>query len=318
MMSSWNRNPTLGSIGLGLAATLMLAVSGCGSKAPESGEAVVVTEPNASVPTVGTTGTAPATGTGGSPATAATPAATSPTPTAMVKAEGWGTLKGKVTFKGDPPKPKVLAPQGKADKDPTVCAKDAPILSERLVVDDASKGVKNVLVYIPKPTAVSEEAKSSVQSAQFVFDQEKCTFKPHVLAAMTGVKVELKNSDPVNHNINSRLKNNPFNKLLSASQEAAQPVEAPERSPGELTCDIHPWMKAYWLVLDNPYFAVTDDKGNFEIKNVPAGTQKVVVWQESVAPSGFVSAPSGDPIDIKAGDATTKDLTIDATKIRPE
>ena len=36
------------------------------------------------------------------------------------------------------------------------------------------------------------------------------------------------------------------------------------------------------MVLDNPYFAVTDDKGNFEIKNVPAGTQKVVVWQEAV------------------------------------
>ena len=36
------------------------------------------------------------------------------------------------------------------------------------------------------------------------------------------------------------------------------------------------------MVLDNPYFAVTDAKGNFEIKNVPAGTQKVVVWQEAV------------------------------------
>ena len=36
------------------------------------------------------------------------------------------------------------------------------------------------------------------------------------------------------------------------------------------------------MVLDIPYFAVTDDKGNFEIKNAPAGTQKVVVWQEAV------------------------------------
>ena len=36
------------------------------------------------------------------------------------------------------------------------------------------------------------------------------------------------------------------------------------------------------MVLDNPYITVTDEKGNFEIKNVPAGTQKVVVWQESV------------------------------------
>jgi plastocyanin len=315
MISSWNRIPALA--GLGLAATLVLGVVGCGGKSTESGDAVVVTEPNANVPTVGTTAPAPTARPGTATATAPA-AATSPTPTAAVKAEGWGTLKGQVTFKGTPPPPKVLAPKGKADKDPQVCAKDAPIVSERLVVDDATKGVKNVLVYIPKPTAVNEEAKSNALTAQLIFDQEKCVFKPHVLSVMTGAKVELKNSDPVNHNINSRLKNNAFNKLLSASQEAPQPVEAPERSPGELTCDIHPWMKAYWMVLDNPYFAVTDEKGNFEIKNVPAGTQKIVVWQESVAPNGFVTAPSGDGLEVKPNESTTKDFTIDAGRLRPE
>src|SRR5260221_13845793 len=101
---------------------------------------------------------------------------------------------------------------------------------------------------------------------------------------MTGAKIDLKNSDPVNHNINSRLKNNGFNKLLSASQNVAQPISDAERTPGELTCDIHPWMKAYWLVLHNPYFAVTDAQGNFEIKNVPAGVKKVGCRPESAAP----------------------------------
>jgi plastocyanin len=314
MRSSWNRDPALTR--LGLAATLLLAVAGCGGKGTESGDAVVVTEPNAALPTVGTTAPAASSGTTG---TTPAPAATSATaPTAAVKADGWGTLKGQVTLKGSAAVAKELAAQGKADKDPTVCAKDAPILSERLVVDDASKGVKNVLVYIPKPTAVNEEARSNALTAQLVFDQTRCKFEPHVLTVMTGAKVELRNSDPVNHNINSRLKNNAFNKLLSASQEVAQPTDAAERSPGELTCDIHPWMKAYWMVLDNPYSAVTDPKGNFEIKNVPAGTQKVVVWQEAVAPNGFLTAPSGDAIEVKANEATTKDFTIDASKLRPE
>ena len=69
------------------------------------------------------------------------------------------------------------------------------------------------------------------------------------------------------------------------------------------------------MVLDNPYFAVTDDKGNFEIKNVPAGTQKVVAWQEA---TGFVTAPSGEDVTIKAGaDATTKDFTVDPSKVKP-
>ena len=71
------------------------------------------------------------------------------------------------------------------------------------------------------------------------------------------------------------------------------------------------------MVLDNPYFAVTDDKGNFEIKNVPAGTQKVVVWQEAVKGGGFVTAPSGEEVTIKANDTTVKDFTIDPRKLLP-
>jgi hypothetical protein len=233
------------------------------------------------------------------------------------QAEGWGTFRGKVTLKGSPPPAREFVEKGKAAKDPEVCAADAPILSESLVFDEATRGVKNVLVYIPRPTAVNEQARSSVQSAQVVFDQEKCVFKPHLLAIMTGVDVHLKNSDPILHNINSRLRNNPFNKLLSRFTDMPLPVNEMERTPGELICDIHPWMKAFWIVLDNPYFAVTDDQGNFEIKNVPAGTQKVVVWHEAVSPK-FLTAPSGDPIDIRAGDVTTRDFTIDAAKIRPE
>ena len=65
------------------------------------------------------------------------------------------------------------------------------------------------------------------------------------------------------------------------------------------------------MVLDSPYFAVTDEKGNFEIKNAPAGTQKVVVWQEAVDKNGFVTPPSGEDVVIKANDATVKDFTID-------
>ena len=69
------------------------------------------------------------------------------------------------------------------------------------------------------------------------------------------------------------------------------------------------------MVLDNPYFAVTDENGNFEIKNVPAGTQKVVVWQEAVKGSGFVTAPSGEEVTIKANDTTVKEFKIDASKL---
>ena len=72
-------------------------------------------------------------------------------------------------------------------------------------------------------------------------------------------------------------------------------------------------MKAYWLILDNPYFAITDSKGEFEIKMVPAGTQKVVVWQEAVQ---YLTPPVGMDVLIAKDAVTQQDFKVDATKIK--
>jgi len=118
--------------------------------------------------------------------------------------------------------------------------------------------------------------------------------------------------------VNSKLKNNPANPNLAPAATMPLPTQAAERAPGEVVCDIHPWMKAWWMVTDNPYYAVTDEKGNFEFKDVPAGTQKVVVWQEAVTGGGFITPAAGQPVTVKPGDTTTLDLKIEPGKIRPE
>jgi plastocyanin len=305
---SWLRKPAL--LGLGLSATLA-AAAGC-SQGGDTSDAVFVPPPNAKFPTStapSTTAAAPSSTGGAAPASTGTAPSAAP-----VKAAGWGTLKGRVVFGGDPPPPQVLQEKGKAVKDPEICAKDAPILSERLVVDSASKGVRNVFVYLLRPTAVNEEAKKAVASSKVEFDQKGCVFVPHAMAVMTGVPVMLKSSDPTSHNVNFQLKSLQSNQTLSAGAKFEITPSSPERSPGPVSCSIHPWMLSYWMVLDNPYFAVTDEKGNFEIKNVPAGTQKVTVWQEA---AGFVTKGSGDDVNIKPDDITSQDFTIDPTKLKP-
>jgi hypothetical protein len=307
----WIRTPVL--FGLGLSATLAAAAAGCG-QGGQTSDAVYVPSPNAKLPTTAAPG-APATG-GAAPTTTTTAGSTTPAPTAAVKAEGWGTLKGRIVFNGDPPQRKVLQEKGKAVKDPEICAKDAPILSERLVVDSGTKGVKNAFVYLMRPTAVNEEAKKAVASSKVEFDQKGCLFIPHAVAVMTGVPVVLKSSDPTSHNVNFQLRALTSNQTIAPGSKPFEVTpSSPERTPGPVSCSIHPWMLSYWMVLDNPYYAVTDDQGNFEIKNVPAGTQKVTVWQEAV---GYVTKGSGDDVNIKPNDTTTQDFTIDPSKVRPE
>jgi len=288
----------------------MAAVFGCGGTGTETSDAVVQPSTSASKTPAGS-----ATGT---PAPATTPASTTTTAAAPVKAEGYGTLKGQVTYDGDAPAAKVLFEKGKAAKDPDICAKDAPVISERLLVDSGTKGVKNVLVFLTKPTSVGDEAKKAAAAAHVVFDQTKCVFEPHVLAVMVNTPILLKSSDSVNHNINAKLKSAAFNKLLSAKAEEKYTPIGAERLPAEVTCDIHPWMRAWWMVLDHPYFAVTDEKGYFEIKNAPAGTQKVVVWQEALDKSGFITAPSGDEFVLKANETVVQDFRVEPSRLRPE
>ena len=46
----------------------------------------------------------------------------------------------------------------------------------------------------------------------------------------------------------------------------------------EITCQLHPWAKAWILVFDHPYFAVTEKNGSFTIPDIPAGTYRVKAW----------------------------------------
>ncbi len=318
MKSCWKSKSLASSLGAG--ALTVLGLVGCGGKS-STDDAVVYTDPSANLSKAGAgapAASAPAATTTAAPAaTTPAPAASSSAPAAAAPAGGWGTLKGKVVFGGAAEPPRDLVKKGDAGvKDPAVCAVET-IKSERLVVDGATKGVKNAIVYLalPKGAAVNEEAKSAKASTPVVFDQKNCVFVPHVIAVMKDSTIQLKSSDAVGHNINSKVRDNQFNTAVPANGTGTYKVEAASRVPGSVVCDIHSWMKAFWLVLDHPYFAVTDDKGNFEIKNAPAGTHKVVVWQEA---ANFVTPASGQEITIKASADNTQDFTIDPAKLVPE
>jgi len=300
--------------GLGLAAALALTLAGCGNSEKEDVGVVNLPEPGAGTSAGSPAPANPAPAEGGTAAAPAKGAEAEAAPSGGATAEGWGTLKGRVVFGGSPPEVKPLVAKGDTTvKDANVCAVDA-IPNQKLVVDPETKGVQFALVYIPRPTAVNKEAESEARSKPVGFDQKGCMFIPHVIAAIEKATITLKSSDPLGHNINSKVANNAFNQGIQPNQSITKPARSSGR-PGEVVCDIHPWMKSYWYISKNPYFAVTDAKGNFEIKNVPAGNQKVVVWSEAVLPD-FVTAATGDSVEIKADGETTKDFTIDPSKVK--
>lgn len=226
---------------------------------------------------------------------------------ASLPAQGnYGTIKGRLVWGGAqvPPR-KNLVEKGAAPKDPLICARDEAIPDRSLVVDPATKGVRSGFAYIVRPQGTNPGAAQALLQAEasVEIDQKNCEFIPSATALMQGQKLVFKSSDLVNHNIRfSALTNASFNQVLPPNGQFQLGLVA-ERRPIPLSCDIHPWMKGYVMVFDHPFFDMTGEDGSFEITGVPAGTQNLVVWQETV---GYVTpgAARGRPVQIRAGAVT--------------
>ena len=189
----------------------------------------------------------------------------------------WGTLKGKFVLDGDAPK--LVNPD--VNKDVEVCGKHMLVNEELLV--DANKGIANVVVYVRTKGVQVHPDVAAAATKPVVYDNKGCRFEPHVLAVTIGQPLVIRNSDPVGHNSNgSPPGDTPFNPLIPANGgEFEYKFKRGQQKGVPVTCSIHPWMKGYVLPRDNPYVAVTNDKGEFEIKNLPAGEElEIQLWHE--------------------------------------
>lgn len=226
----------------------------------------------------------------------------------------WGTLKGQVLLNGEIPNIAPLVAKGKADaKDAAVCAaQDVP--DEKLVVDPESKGIANVVVYLAKKPAKIHPDLADSKEKEVTFDQKGCRFLPHVMVVRTDQKVRVLSDDAIAHNTHTNpIKNKGDNFLVSPSNRVGVevgPLKLAERLPTSIVCDIHPWMRAYWVVVDHPYATVTNAKGEFEIPNLPVGNHEFIVWQES---SGYLE--KSYKVAIKEGVNEQKPLKFTSAQI---
>jgi plastocyanin len=118
----------------------------------------------------------------------------------------------------------------------------------------------DIVVYLTKSPAADVD----LSKAKFVMDQQNLEFIPHVLPIPVGSTVLFPNNDKVDHNVFSMSRTKKFN-LGSYTPGESQTVVFDKPGIVELRCDVHAEMAAYILVMKNPYFAVTDKKGHFEI-----------------------------------------------------
>ena len=112
--------------------------------------------------------------------------------------------------------------------------------------------------------------------------QEACMYRPRVSGVIAGQTIAIKNGDQTLHNIHTyRGEKTLFNMAQPPGQpEIKQALKKGEPSVIKFKCDVHPWMTAYVLVSNHPFFAITGEDGKFALKDVPAGKYTVEAWHE--------------------------------------
>jgi len=214
-------------------------------------------------PTGGTTAKPTATGaaktTGAPPTTAA--------PKAAEAAFGKGTIKGVVNFTGKAPEMKAPKKRKEAD----VC-KDKDVPYNAVLVKDGK--LQDVFVRV-EVGGVKGNWKAPDQHA--VVDQKDCMYAPRIQGVVAEQEVDIKNSDATLHNVHTyKGAESLFNQ---AQPKGAEPMSKSfEDGIIKFTCDVHPWMRAFVIVTDHPFFAVSGADGTFTIDKLPPGKYNLEAW----------------------------------------
>ena len=184
-------------------------------------------------------------------------------------------ITGKVQYEGKAPRAKKI----NMAADP-ICGKaheGQPVFNESFKINN-EQYMENAVVWVNDP-----KHSAKIPESPIMLDQTGCAYVPHVTGIMKGQSLIIKNSDRTLHNIHSMSKvNSSFNFAMPPKSDPSMKNFSKNEDPFYIKCDVHPWMKSWVVVLDHPYWAVTDKDGNYLINldSLESGTYDLCFWHE--------------------------------------
>ncbi|MBI4540555.1 MAG: hypothetical protein HY704_13725 [Gemmatimonadetes bacterium] len=107
--------------------------------------------------------------------------------------------------------------------------------------------------------------------------QQDTLFRPSILLVPVGTTVGFPNRDPFFHNVFSYSNPRRFD-LGRYPQGESKAVRFDAPGIVKVYCEVHKWMRAAIVVVENPHYAVVGADGTFSMPDVPPGRYELVVW----------------------------------------
>jgi Carboxypeptidase regulatory-like domain len=214
-----------------------------------------------------------------------------------------GTIFGRVTLRGTPPPERELPLDAMCGR----LYEGLPRPNTSFYVVGEENGLGDVAVHLKTVVAGGEYP---MPSQSHVIDQVRCVYVPYISAARAGQTIEIRNSDPLLHNIHPTpvVPGNPESNKAQLPNGAPLNFVFPQPEMFlRFKCDVHPWMFAYVSLFPHPHFAVTASDGRFQFVAPPPGRY---VLEASHRRAGTQTRE----IEVRAGEPLTVDFELTVPK----
>jgi len=214
-----------------------------------------------------------------------------------------GSLTGRFTFDGEPPEPRESDPLLARLEADAPLPRDSegrvfgisilyqaflqhdirPRTTDESLLVGKDRGVANIVVWAESPN-IPWKAAPQTRPASPTIRLRGGNFEPRLVLLNPDQPLTVANHDPVALGIHAYFRRNPeiIDKLPANTVDRPKSwtLEKAEKTPIWYRCDQAPWAQGWIVVRDNPYMAVTDAEGRFEIPNLPQGEWEFRAWHE--------------------------------------
>ena len=202
----------------------------------------------------------------------------------MAEVNDGGMLRGRVTLTGPVPKPRsfhlIHAPNIE------FCSRISDGKGHRILRDftvSENSGLKDTVIAI-QGIKKGKPIPTKMQS----FNIDRCHSDQYVIGVRNGENILLQNKDPIRHEIAtyeinsaSYVKQKSHKAIIRESSQIRSAFVSHETDEFLIQCNLHPFLQTRGFMVDNPYYAISDEEGNFTLEDVPPGTYDVLAWHPS-------------------------------------